>query len=131
MRDWPYCVYRCVCVCVCVTGPTVYTGVCVIMTCRTVCTGVCVIMTGPTVCTGVCVCDYHHDWPHCVSRCVCVQQCDLRPLCVQENVGDDEYLQEQLVELLMCSNKNEEALYWADKFSIPDDQLPGPVLRCR
>ena len=69
--------------------------------------------------------------PHCGSRCVCVQQCDLRPLRVQENVGDDKYLQEQLVELLMCSNKNEEALYWADKFSIPDHQLPGPVLHCR
>ena len=52
-------------------------------------------------------------------------------LYVQENVGDNKYLQEQLVELLMCRSKNDEALYWADKFSIPDDQLPEAVLDVR
>ena len=50
---------------------------------------------------------------------------------MQESVGSNDFLQVQLVEMLMCINKNDEALYWADEFALPDDKVPGIVLDLR
>ena len=60
-----------------------------------------------------------------------ISQCAYYYFLTQENFCQNSHLQKELVELLVCSNHDDEALYWSDHFKIPDDQLFEPVLILR
>nr|KAG5686419.1 hypothetical protein BaRGS_029398 [Batillaria attramentaria] len=50
---------------------------------------------------------------------------------IQENVGQNEYLQENLIECLAFSSQVSEALYWANYFNLPEEKLPTAVIDLR
>ncbi|XP_070176617.1 exonuclease mut-7 homolog isoform X2 [Littorina saxatilis] len=50
---------------------------------------------------------------------------------IEESVGTNAFLQENLVQLLVYSNHTDEALYWADRFALPEDKRPSAVLELR
>ena len=46
---------------------------------------------------------------------------------LQNAVGDNDYLKEQLVEQLMCYNELNEAVKWSRVFCLSDESIPEVV----